>query len=95
MVCLYILYVLYVCLVCIACMYGMYGVKKCKLLHVADPPGGIFEKKTTCKTKHVTFFYCLLSHSDTGFRIYVKNWLDWYQGHVLKRFLRRAVALQR
>ena len=37
----------------------------------------------------------LLSHSDTGFRIYVKNWLDWYRGHVLKRFLRRAVALQR
>ena len=53
-------YVLYVCIVYIACMYGMYGVKKCKLLHVADPPGGIFEKKTTCKTKHVTFFLLLV-----------------------------------
>ena len=59
-VCMYCMYVLYVCIVYIACMYGMYGVKKCKLLHVADPPGGIFEKKTTCKTKHVTFFLLLV-----------------------------------
>ena len=65
------------------------------LLHVADPPGGFFGKRTTCKTKHVTFFNCLLSHSDTGFRFYVKDWLDRYQGHVLERFLRRAVARQR
>ena len=57
MVCMYGMYVLHVLHVCIACMYGMYGVKKCKLLHVADPPGFEFlKKKTTYKTKHVTFF---------------------------------------
>ena len=81
----------YVCMVCMACMYGVYVW----LLHVADPPGGIFGKRQPAKPSMSLFLNCLLSHSDTGFRIYVKNWLDWYQGHVLKRFLRRAVALQR
>ena len=55
MVCLYILCVLYVCLVCIACMYGMYGVKKCKLLHVADPPGEIFGKNDNLQNQECHF----------------------------------------
>ena len=55
--------------------------EKHKFQGVASPPGGIFENG-------------LLSNSDTGFRIYVKNLLDWYQGHLLRSFLRRAVARQ-
>ena len=56
--------------------------------------GEFLEKRQPAKPSMSLFFNCLLSHSDTGFRIYVKNWLDWYQGHLLKRFLRRAVAHQ-
>ena len=90
---MYVYIVRIVCIVYIACMYGMYGVKKCKLLHVPDPPGGTFEKRQPVKPS-MSLFYCLLSHSDTGFRTYVKNWLYWYQGHLLRSFLRRAVAHQ-
>ena len=52
------------------------------------------QKRQLAKPRMSLFEDRLLSHSDTGFRIYVKNWLYWYQGHVLKRFLRRAVARQ-
>ena len=69
--------------------------KKIKFHGVANPPGGFFEKRQPAKPRMSLFADRLLSHSDTRFRIYVKNWLDWYQGHVLKRFLRRAVARQR
>ena len=55
----------------------------------------LLKKRQLAKPRMSLFEDRLLSHSDTGFRIYVKNWLDWYQGHVLKRFLRRAVARQR
>ena len=57
--------------------------------------GEFLKKRQPAKPRMSLFEDRLLSHSDTGFRIYVKNWLDWYQGHVLKRFLRRAVARQR
>ena len=50
-------YVCIVCIVCIVCMYCMYGVKKCKLLHVADPPGGIFEKKDNLQNQACHFFF--------------------------------------
>ena len=57
--------------------------------------GGNFRKKQQPAKQRMSLSEDrLLSHSDTGFRIYVKSWLDWYQGHVLKRFLRRAVARQ-
>ena len=56
--------------------------------------GQFLKKRKPAKPMMSLFFNCLLSHSDTGFRIYVKSWLDWYQGHFLKRFLRRAVAHQ-
>ena len=56
--------------------------------------GAIFEKRQPAKPRMSLFEDRLLSHSDTGFRIYVKNSLYWYQGHVLKRFLRQAVAHQ-
>ena len=55
--------------------------------------GEFLKKRQPAKPRMSLFEDRLLSHSDTGFRIYVKNWLDWYQGHVLKRFLRRAVTL--
>ncbi len=51
----YGMYVLYVCIVYITCMYGMYGVKKCKLLHVADPPGGIFGKNDNLQNQECHF----------------------------------------
>ena len=77
--------------------YGLAGFskEKHKFHGVGSPPGEIFEKRQPAKPRMSLFEDRLLSHSDTGFRIYVKNWLDWYQGHVLKRFLRRAVARQR
>ena len=38
------------------------------------PPGGILEKNNNLQTQECHFFEDrLLSHSDTGFRIYVKN----------------------
>ena len=56
---------------------------------------GIFLKKGQPAKPRISLFEDrLLSHSDTGFRIYVKNWLDWYQGHLRRSFLRRAVARQ-
>ena len=51
----YVWHVLYVCIVCIACMYGMYGVKKCKLLHVADPPGGKNPEKRNLQNQECHF----------------------------------------
>ena len=35
-------------------------IKKHNVLHLVGHPGAIFEKKTTCKTKHVTFFLRLV-----------------------------------
>ena len=61
MYCMYGMYVYIVrivCIVYIACMYGMYGVKKCKLLHVADPPGFEFlEKKDNLQNQACHFFF--------------------------------------
>ena len=56
--------------------------------------GDFLKKEQPAKPRMSLFEKGLLSHFDTGFRIYVKDLLYWYQGHVLKRFLCRAVARQ-
>ena len=56
--------------------------------------GAKIEKTGPAKPSMSLFENGLLSNSDTGFRIYVKNWLYWYQGHLLRSFLRRAVTHQ-
>ena len=74
---------------------GVFSKEKHKFHGVGSPPGEFLKKTQPAKPRMSLFEDRLLSQSDTGFRIYVKNWLDWYLGHVLRSFLRRAVALQR
>ena len=73
-------------------LLGAFSKEEHKFHGVGSPLGEYFENRQPAKPRMSLFEDRLLSHSDTGFRIYVKNWLYWYQGHVLKSFLRRAVT---
>ena len=71
-------------------LLGAFSKEEHKFHGVGSPLGEYFEKKKKrqpAKPRMSLFEDRLLSHSDTGFRIYVKNGLDWYQGPALKRFL--------
>ena len=75
-------------------LIGGFSKGKHKFHGVGSPPGGILKKRQPAKPRMSLFENGLLSNFDTGFRIYVKNWLYWYQGHLRRSFLRRAVTHQ-
>ena len=74
--------------------YDIWWASERKFHGFASPPGGFFQKKQPENPRMPLFENGLLSHFDTGFRIYEKNLLNWYQGHLLRSFLRRAVTHQ-
>ena len=55
MCCMYVSHVCHVCHVCHICIACMFGVKKCKLPHVVDPPGGKNPEKHNLQNQECHF----------------------------------------